>query len=118
VAAWRAGRREEATDLFARALRSREPVDLPEAEHVRLAVHLYDGARFDDARRAFESFLAAHPSSRNAPAAAFGLGMILSRRDGDAAGARPLLESASRSHPDGDVRELARRELARLEGLR
>jgi membrane associated rhomboid family serine protease len=117
VSAWRAGRREEASDLFARALRAGEEVGLPEPEHIRLAVHLYDGARFDAAREAFRSFLDAHPTSRNAPAAAFGLGMILSRRDGDADAARPLLQSAAKGHPDVDVRELARREVARLDAL-
>jgi len=117
VAEWRTGRRDDGADLFAAALRREEALDLPEAEHIRLAVHLYDGGRFEDARRAFRSFLDAYPQSRNAPAAAFGLGMILSRRDGDAAGARPLLEVAVAKHPDPDVRELARREVARLDAF-
>jgi membrane associated rhomboid family serine protease len=117
LSAWREGRREEAGELFASALKDGEPVALPEAEHVRLAVHLYDGARFDEAREAFRAFLDAHPASRNVPAAAFGLGMILSRRDGDLDGARPLLETAAAGHPDTSVRELARRELARISAL-
>jgi hypothetical protein len=117
VSEWRLGRRSDAADLFAEALRRGERPALPEAEHIRLAVHLYDGARFDDARLAFRTFLDAHARSRNAPAAAFGLGMILSRRDGDAAGARPLLQVAATSHADPDVRSLAQREIARLDAF-
>jgi membrane associated rhomboid family serine protease len=117
VEAWRGGRRDEAAEIFARALREGEQVDLPEAEQIRLAVHLYDGGRFDDARNAFEAFLRDHPTSRNAPAAAFGLGMILSRRDGDLGAARPLLETAARQHPDATVRDLARREVERIDTL-
>jgi membrane associated rhomboid family serine protease len=117
VAAWRAGRRGDAADAFASALRHGRPVELPEPEHVRLAVHLYDGARFEDARLAFASFLERHPTSPNAPAASFGLGMILSRRDGDFDAAVPLLEEAARRHPDPHVREVADREVARIAAL-
>jgi membrane associated rhomboid family serine protease len=118
VSAWRTGRRGDAADAYAERLRRDEPVDLPEPEQIRIAVHLYDGARFDDARRAFSDFLERHPKSANAPAAAFGLGMILSRRDGDFDAALPLLEDAARRHPDPHVREVAGREVARIELLR
>jgi membrane associated rhomboid family serine protease len=114
LALWRGARYQEAADRLAKAYAfGREP-PLPETELVRMAVWLYDGARFDDARRAFDAFLHAYPHSRNAPAAHFGLGMILSRRDGDGPNARPHLEAAMAAHPDAQVRELARRELSRL----
>jgi membrane associated rhomboid family serine protease len=118
VSAWRSGRRGDAAEAYADRLRRGDPVDLPEPEHIRLAVHLYDGARFEDARRAFADFLERHAQSPNAPAAAFGLGMILSRRDGDFDAALPLLEDAARRHPDPHVREVANREVARIDALR
>jgi membrane associated rhomboid family serine protease len=114
LALWHGGRFTEAAQVLADRLRTGRAPALPETEYFRLCVYLYERGQFDDARRAFHAFLAAHPRSRNAPAASFALGMIYARRDHDPAHARPFLEHALRSHPDPAVREHARREIENL----
>jgi membrane associated rhomboid family serine protease len=114
LALWQGGRFTEAAQVLADRLRTGRPPSLPETEYFRLCVYLYERGQFDDARRAFHAFLAAHPRSRNAPAASFALGMIYARRDHDPAHARPFLEQALRAHPDPAVREQARQEIENL----
>lgn len=111
---WRAGRWSEAAAALAQELRAGEVPDLPDREFIRLCGRLYDEGRYDDAKAAFTAFLGAHPGSSGAPVAAFALGMIASRRDGDLATARRLLAIAAERHPDPASRELAARELARI----
>jgi TolA-binding protein len=78
-----------------------------------MALWFEERRRYDDARRAFESFLKSYPSSRGSPIASFGLGMILSRHRGDPEAARPHLEAAARSSNDPSIRAAAERELDR-----
>lgn len=109
--AWRMGRFAPAAERFAKGLRFGRVAQLPEPEFFRVCAFLYDRAQWDDARRAFHAFLDAFPSSRNAPAAAFALGMIYSRQDRDAEKAKPWLEQAARRHPDAKVRSMAEHEV-------
>jgi membrane associated rhomboid family serine protease len=111
---WRAGRREQAADAFARLLRTGEEPSLPETDFLRLSLWLEENRRFDDARNAFVSFLHTYPSSRSAPLVHFGLGMIYARHLHDREAARPHLDAASRFSPDAAVRNAAARELERL----
>ena len=114
VALWRSGRFSEGAAALAAALRAGARVTLPEPEFLRLAGRLYEEARYDDAKAAFTAYLRQHQSGSGPAVAAFALGMIASRRDGDIPTARSFLRVAERGHPDPASRELATRELARL----
>ncbi len=110
-ALWDAGAYEQSATAFVLALGTGRTLALPEPSYLRICARLYERAHWDEARLGFEGFLKTYPSGRGAPVAAFGLGMILLRRDGDPAAARPYLERASRDHPDPAVRAMALREL-------
>jgi len=111
---WRAGRREQAADVFSTMLRSGATPSLPETDFLRLSLWLEESRRFDDARLAFEQFLRTYASSRSAPLVHFGLGMIFARHLHDRSAARPHLDAAVRFSPDPAVRTAAARELERL----
>lgn len=108
---WDAGAYDQASTAFALALGTGRTLNLPEPSYLRICARLYERAHWDEARLGFEGFLRTYPNGRGAPVAAFGLGMILLRRDGDPEAARPYLERAGREHPDPAVRALALREL-------
>ncbi len=112
--AWRAGQFEAAAGRFASELRFGRVPHVPEPEFFRMCAYLYDHQQWDDSRRAFHAFLDSYPSSRNAPPAAFALGMVYSRQDRDAEKARPWLEEAARRHPSAQVRQMAEQELAAI----
>ena len=114
VGLWRAGRYSEAADRMAAALRGGERLSLPEPEFLRLSGRLYDEARYDDAKAAFRAYLTGNPRGPGGAVAAFALGMIASRRDGDGPAARSYLAIAAEGHPDPVSRETAARELERL----
>jgi len=111
---WRSGRFSDGAAALAAALRAGARVTLPEPEFLRLAGRLYEEARYDDAKAAFVAYLRQHQTGPGPAVAAFALGMIASRRDGDVPTARSFLRIAERSHPAPASRELATRELARL----
>ncbi len=111
---WRSGRFSEGAAALATALRAGARVTLPEPEFLRLSSRLYDEAHYDDAKAAFTAYLRQHQTGTGPAVAAFALGMIASRRDGDVSTARSFLRVAERAHPDPSSRAIATRELDRL----
>ena len=114
LALWRSGRFSEGAAALAAALRAGARVVLPEPEFLRLSSRLYDEAHYDDAKAAFTAYLRQHPTGTGPAVAAFALGVIASRRDGDVSTARSFLRIAERGHPDPASRAIATRELDRL----
>ena len=115
-AALEAGRMEDAAYAFARLAREggRPP---PPAHVFRLANWLYENGFARDAAAVFRFYLKSFPRGEDLDRVHLGLGMLLSRRMGQAVAARQHLLAALDLAPDGSVVAAhARSELARIGG--
>jgi len=111
------GRLDEAADAYAR-LASEHPLSatLSRDMQYRVGTHLFEAGRPAEAARAFERFLDAYPHDREAGQIRLLLGRLYARQLGDTARAIPLLKAALSVLEDADLREMARRELAGIQG--
>ena len=110
-------RLDEAAGAYARLV-SEHPLSatLSRDMQYRLATHLVEMGRPAEAARAFERFLDAYPRDREAGQIRLLLGRLYARQLGDTARAIPLLKAALSALEEGELREMARHELAGIQG--
>ncbi|MEO1582993.1 MAG: rhomboid family intramembrane serine protease [Planctomycetota bacterium] len=104
------GELDEASTAYERLTREHEPTDrgaaLSMKHQLQLAEHLIRSDRPALALQAFHGFVAAYPRDRQTPSASLMMGLLLARRLGRPAEARPHLEWA-RPRLLGDEQQLA-----------
>jgi membrane associated rhomboid family serine protease len=106
----------EAVRLYERMTQLDPRLVLPRDHQLELAKHLAQSARYPQAVRAFEAYLAAYPSSAEAARVELFTGLLYSRYMGDFARAAAHLRQALSGLTSTAEREMAMQELALAEG--
>jgi membrane associated rhomboid family serine protease len=105
---------ERALELYRQHAACRPGAPMAAPAQIAIADALFKRADFDEALDAYRLYLDAYGAEAHAATAKFRAAVILSRRRGENAEAAKLLLEVIMEHPDPEVVELARGELARI----